>query len=132
MKVRIISADWHLSQEILEGTVTFEIGGLTYQAFSCSYRYPIGQEIDVGFTHMSRDHTWEERFKGNPENKKALFPKGGWAYDGFGQITGIKPVVADFGPLSLELGWWTNDERVIGEFIYWPITELEIYPKKDS
>ena len=34
-----------------------------------------------------------------------------WSYVAYGQVTSIRPVVADVGLLELELGDFTNDER---------------------
>jgi hypothetical protein len=49
-----------------------------------------------------------------------------WSYYGYGEIKLIDPITADFGDIQLELGNWTNDRKVVGEYIYWTIERLDI------
>ena len=70
--------------------------------------------------------TWEEQFSGNPNKLKKLVSKGGWSYDGYGQIVSIRPVIADFGLLKLDIGDFTNDERCVGAWIHEAIERLEL------
>lgn len=68
---------------------------------------------------------WESTFNKNPDNKKELIPvKDGTEYDGYGQIISINPIIADFGDFLIEIGEWSNDERIIGSYIYWFIDRL--------
>ena len=128
MKVLIEKVNWHLSKEMKEGTVTFNIKGITYNAFSFNNDFKEGQEYDVNFTHIPGDTTWDENFNNNSQKMKCLEQKGKWAFDGYGQIISINPVVANFGDIELELGDWTNDKRVIGEYIFWRISRLNLNP----
>ena len=54
-----------------------------------------------------------------------------WSYYGYGKIKSVDPVTADFGDIQLELGNWTNDPKVIGEYIYWAIARLDISKIKE-
>lgn len=79
------------------------------------------------FSHLSLEgYTWEQMFSGNPDKKKMLVRTGDWSYEAYGQIISIKPVVADFGIIVLELGDFTNDERCIGEWIVEKIDRLDL------
>ncbi|NOZ95394.1 MAG: hypothetical protein GXP47_11760 [Acidobacteria bacterium] len=129
MNVRIEKVDWHLSEAIREGTVTFSIDGKSYTAFSSHFDYKVGAIVDVRFDHLEEGFSWEDVFHGNPNKQKCLTSTGEWSYDAFGQIVSINPVQADFGPIVLELGEWTHDERVVGEYIYWRISRLDVSPQ---
>lgn len=129
MKVFIEKVIWHLSKDMKEGTVTFSINGVSYNAFSFNNDFKAGLVFDVEFSHISDEITWEEKFNNNPEKKMCLVRTDEWSYYGYGKIVSIKPVIADFGHITLDLGDWTNDERVIGEYIFWKILRLDIWPK---
>ncbi len=132
MKVNIEKVDWHLPKEINEGTITFSIDGKKYRAFSALYDYPVGSIVDVEFSFFEKSFIWEEIFQGNPHKKRELVSTGEWSYEAFGQIISINPVQADFGPIILNLGVMTHDERVIGEYILLKISQLIIFPKKTT
>ncbi|MBK1790622.1 hypothetical protein [Persicirhabdus sediminis] len=72
------------------------------------------------------DQSWEDMFSGNPDKKKELVKTGDWSYDGYGQITSVSPVVADFGDFTFEIGDITSDERCVGEFIHIVIDRLDL------
>ena len=61
--------------------------------------------------------SWDSMFRGNPERRKELIPKGNWSYDAYGEVISVRPVVVDFGDLQFEIGDFTSDRRCIGEFI---------------
>ncbi|MCD4784350.1 MAG: hypothetical protein K8T10_11065 [Candidatus Eremiobacteraeota bacterium] len=126
MKVRIEKVDWDLSEEIREGTVTFSIADKNFYAFSCCSDYKVGEIIEVELSQIEAGFDWEETFSRNNQKKKCLINIGNWSYDGYGQIISINPVVVNFGCFPLELGDWTNDKRVIGEYIFWKIDRLDI------
>lgn len=129
MKVKIEKVDWFLSKEIQEGTVTFSVNGIRYNAFSQGSYYPVGETIDVIFSHIDGPTTWEDRFSKNYEKEKKLIAISKWSYEGYGEIISINPLKADFGDIILDLGEWSHDENIIGEFIYWKISRLDILPK---
>ena len=80
---------------------------------------------EIGYLTMEGG-TWEERFSGNPSKLKKLVSTGGWSYDGYGQIVSIRPVIADFGLIKLDIGDFTNDERCVGAWIRERIERLEL------
>lgn len=128
MTTEIIRTDWFLGTDPPEGTVTFKgkNGGLI-GAFSYGHDFPVGKEIEVDLTSLNGDIEFETIFSGNPNKEKKLVKVSDWEYEGYGQITGINPVTIDFGDFELEAGEWVNDNRVIGEFIYWKIERLDIW-----
>ena len=128
MEVLIEEICWTEPIDIYEGTITFSIEGTRYDAFSFGYDYEVGSLVDVEFSHISGDNPWEEIFNNNPRENMCLVKINGWSYNGYGKIVSINPVIANFGHISLDLGDWTNDVRVIGEYIYWKILRLDIHP----
>ena len=130
MKVKIEKVDWHLSEEIKEGTVTFSVNGTEYNAFSQDTDFPVDDYADVIFSHIAGGpNSWEKIFSKNEQKEKKLISTNEWSYEGYGEIISINPIKADFGDIVLELGEWSNDERIIGEFIYWEISRLDILPE---
>jgi len=130
MKVLVKKVNWHLSKDIKEGTVSFQIGKNSYKADSIFDDYPLDQSVDVEFSHFSDiDDPWQKAFDNNPEKKKCLVNTKDCSYDGFAQIISIHPIKADFGDIILDLGNWSNDERIVGEYIFWPIARLSISRK---
>lgn len=127
MRVKINAVDWSLSTEIHEGTVQIEINGNQYYVSSIHEDYQAGEYADVEFSAIEAAHEWEERFGKNTDNRKCLTRLDGWSYAGYGVVVSINPVVADFGDIRLDLGNWTNDKKIIGEDIYWPILELRMH-----
>ena len=126
MNVRITAVDWFLDRDTREGTVTFSVGGTLLDAFSHLTDYQAGEIASVTIDHLCGETSWEERFGRNPEKRKSLVKTGDWSYEAFGEIVGVDPVVADFGPFTLDLGYWSHDKRLIGEFIFWRISRLDI------
>ncbi len=112
-----------------ECTVIFSVSGSSYSAFGFNFDAKVGEVIDADLHHLEGNVSWEERFSKNNSRLKSLVHTGDWSYDAFGQIISINPVVADFGDIKLELGNFTHDSRVIGEYIYERIERLDICPK---
>ncbi len=49
----------------------------------------------------------------------------GWSYRAFGKVIGIKPIRVDCGLYVQENVVYTNDERVVGEFVSFVVTRLD-------
>ncbi|ADB42919.1 hypothetical protein [Spirosoma linguale] len=111
-----------------DGIVSFSTeSGHVFEAFFWGDNYLIGEERLINLERLSLSYDWMTTFKKNPtcERKLERGPSQ-CEYFGYGQILQIRPVIADFGDFKLDLGDWTNDDRVINEFIYWHIDRLEI------
>ncbi len=111
-----------------EGVVHFETqSGKSYDAYFWGADFTIGDERIIELAELSSGFSWEATFSLNAKREKKL-KKGSKSgeYVGYGQIEGINPVIANFGDFKLNLGDWTNDKRIIGEYIYWPISRLEV------
>ncbi len=115
--------------ECFESTVIFLVNDKKYSAFGDHIDCAEGIEIDADISHIG-DTSWEEKFEKNKDRKKCLIKTGNWSYEGYGQIVSINPVIADFGDMKLELGEFTHDNRVIGEFIYEKIARLDVFINK--
>jgi hypothetical protein len=129
MKVRIVKCDWFLGYEPNEGTVFFETeSGKILEAYSYDSDFIPGEICEVDIFHLSDPNVgWEVIFKENPEKVNALVKANNdWDYYGYGRIVSINPIIIDFGSISLDAGNWSQDDQIIGEYIYWKIDRLDI------
>lgn len=128
MTVEIANVHWFLGQDPPEGAVTFKTKSeQLMDAFSYGQNFSVGEKAEVELGSLDYDLEWEVIFSNNSQKEKKL-KKGQetWSYEGYGEIKSIKPVIIDFGDIELDTGNWTNDEKVIGEFVYWKIDRLDI------
>jgi len=127
-QVQILSVD--LMNEH-EGTVQFEINGNDYKAFFYGDEYERGQNIEVEFDHLDTPIEWNVIFNENKDKELKLekSKNSEWSYNGYGQIKSIDPITVNFGDIQLELGNWSNDPKIVGEYIYWSIDRLDISKK---
>lgn len=89
--------------------------------------FEAGEQFDAEFDHIEYPLEWEVIFSENKEQIKELVPAPGLcSYYGYGVIEAINPIIADFGCIRLDLGEWSHDERIVGEYIYWKIDRLDI------
>jgi hypothetical protein len=86
----------------------------------------------VEITSIDNPLDWNITILSHQDNSKNLI-KGhnDWEYEGYGQIKSLNPVVVDFGDIQLETGEWTDDETLVGEFVYWKIDRLDIMRKEN-
>ena len=81
----------------------------------------------IKFSSLDKKLNWENVFSENKNQRKILEKTNKeCSFVAYGQILSINPVTVDFGDITMELGDWTNDNRVIGEYIYWEIDRLEV------
>ena len=123
----IIKTDWFLDKDNFEGTVSFtgKKGGII-QAFSYGTEFNTGQKIELDLYSINAELEWSTMFSENSEKEIKVEWKGGWAYEAYGKIININPVLIDFGEFELNTGNWTNDNKIIGEYIFWKIERLDI------
>ncbi|GEM_PF-499958 len=124
-EVRILSVT---KMDNYEGIVHFEINGNDYKAFFYGDEYKPRQNYKVEFDHLETPLEWDKIFNKNKRKEQKLekLPDTDWCYYGYGRIKSINPVIADFGDIQLDIGKWTNDPNIIGEFIFWKIERLDI------
>jgi hypothetical protein len=111
-----------------EDTATFDINGRLYDAFYYGDNFRSGEKANVILTQLGYPLALDTIFGENKrrETKIEKSSQGNWTYHCYGAIKSIKPIIADFGDFQMDLGNWTNDEKVIGEHIYWTIDRLDI------
>ncbi|MFT4857285.1 MAG: hypothetical protein ACI9UV_000662 [Algoriphagus sp.] len=124
-QVQILSVDL---VNKFEGTVQFEINGNGHKVFFYGEEYEPGQNVEVELDHLESPLEWDAIFNGNTDKELKIekSKNSEWSYYGYGEIKLIDPITADFGDIQLELGNWTNDRKVVGEYIYWTIERLDI------
>ena len=123
----IIKTDWFLDKEHFEGTVSFRgKNGGVIQAFSYGTEFKIGQKTELELDSISAELEWETIFSENLEKEIKIERKGDWEYEAYGKVLSINPVNIDFGEFELNTGNWTNDKKIIGEYVYWKIDRLDI------
>lgn len=111
-----------------EGIVEFRTSsGNSYEAFFWGKSYGAGESVLIELHHQSLPNRWEKTFSLNVNKEKKLEKLSGECeYAGYGEIEQVDPIIACFGDIRLDLGSWTGDQKVVGEFIYWRISRLEI------
>ncbi|CAD5255109.1 MULTISPECIES: hypothetical protein [unclassified Imperialibacter] len=111
-----------------EGTVTFEVNGRQYDAFYSEDKFKLREKINVTLTHLDYPLKWDVIFGGNKgrEIRIEKSNQGEWTYHCYGTIKSVNPIIGDFGDFQFNLGDWTSDEKVIGEYIFWTIDRLEL------
>ena len=100
-------------------------GGII-QAFSYGTEFKIGQKTELELDSISAELEWDVIFSENRKKEIKVERKGDWEYEAYGKVLSINPVYIDFGEFELNTGNWTNDKKIIGEFIYWKIDRLDI------
>lgn len=125
--VCIKKIDW-LDEDNPEAEVLFEIKGEHFWAFCHPCDFKVGEIAEVYFStideEISETAFWEE----NKEQKKDIVPSENSRtyFYCYGQLISIHPVVIDCGSISLSLGDWINDDRTIGNYVYFVIARLDI------
>ena len=115
---------WDESEGIVEFKTT---SGNVYNAFFWGASFIVGEKRKIKLSHLNLHFEWAEVFNLNSSKEKKLESLNkDCEYIGYGQIEQVKPIIACFGDIKLDLGNWSSDERLIGEYIYWRIDRLEI------
>lgn len=110
----------------IEGTVYCVMDELTLDVQSAPEK---DAQFEIEFSNLiDESESWESIFNGNPERKKCIEQIEGWKYRAFGEILSINPVKVDCGVLIEENVIYSNDPKVIGEYIGFTISRLGVYP----
>jgi hypothetical protein len=126
--IRVLEVHW-LDLEAREADVLFEVGLNRYHAYSHPCDFEPGETCLALLDCLEQDLSVDAMLSGNPEHAMMLAPRndGPWAYDGYGSISALRPVVVACGDLRVELGDWFRDERLIGEPIYFVARRLNVF-----
>lgn len=127
MKAKLISTEGPYLEAVVEidGCHYCVMDELTLDARTM----PSSDEIfELEFSNILDDEeSWDSIFQGNPEKKKCIEQIEGWKYKEFGEIISINPVCVDCGLFVEEDVVFTNDLKVIGEYIAFTINRLGGY-----
>lgn len=127
-KAIIRRIDW-LDQETREADVCFEVGKNRYWAFCHPCGFTEGEERVVELDFIDCENiTWETMFSYNRDEERKLVPMthDRTSYCCYGKIVGVNPVVVDCGDIHLDLGALTHDDRVVGSYVYFVISRLDV------
>ena len=118
--------------DLYEGTATLITPTKKeFTAFFWGQSLELNKEYQVKFSCLEYPLTWENIFSGNKSKQLTLeADKNFCSYAAYGKIISINPVIADFGDIKMEIGDWTHDQKVIGEYIYFKIDRLDILDVK--
>jgi hypothetical protein len=111
-----------------DGTVTLTTQtNKDFTAFSSGQTFELNITYKIKFACLDYPLEWKTIFSENKAQKKTLESQNEFcSYLAYGKIISINPVVADFGDIKIEIGDWTHDDKIIGEFIYFKIDRLDI------
>ncbi|MBO7507178.1 MAG: hypothetical protein J6T67_07330 [Paludibacteraceae bacterium] len=132
-KVRIKKIDW-LDKDGREAEVCFEAGLGQYWAFCHPCTLREGEEKHVDLDFLYSEETWEEMFSNNRDEEMKMTPSlhDRTRYKCYGRIIQINPVMVDCGDIRFDLGEMTHDDKVIGAWIYFTISRLDISPTSND
>lgn len=123
--------DW-LSKNTNEAIVTFITNNKEYRAYGFPVDFQVGNTYRVELDFLEGvDVPWEIMFSENKNKIKDLIfkPNSDWSYSAYGQVISINPVIVDCGIAEFDLGNFSRDERLIGEYIFFDIARLNISEK---
>ncbi|MCQ2189502.1 MAG: hypothetical protein MJZ00_06290 [Paludibacteraceae bacterium] len=127
-QVKIKRIDW-IDQDTKEAEVFFRVGNSDYWAFSSPFNFAEGSisNIEIDFLE-SEDVSFESFFSDNRDKEMKIVPFGDnrTSYHCYGRIINVNPIIVDCGDMQFEHGEFTHDEKVIGEYVYFVISRLEI------
>ncbi len=111
-----------------EGAVTLETQtNIKFTAFFWGQTFELNKTYKIKFGCLDYPLKWETIFSENKTKKQTLETQNEFcSYEAYGNIISINPIVADFGDIKMDIGDWTHDQKVIGEFIYFKIDRLDI------
>ncbi len=121
---KIVKMEW-LSEEENEAIVNNKM----YRAFGLPVDFEAGAFYKVEFDFLEGIGTsWEVMFSENKNEVKDLIskPNSTWSYSAYGPIVSINPVIVDCGIAEFNLGFFSRDEGLIGEYIFFGIARLDI------
>lgn len=132
-KVRIKKIDW-IDKDGREAEVCFEVGLRQYWAFCHPCLFHEGEERLVGLDFLYSEETWEAMFSNNMNEEMKMIPSSHdrTRYECYGKIIQINPVIVDCGEIKFEFGEMTHDDKVIGAWIYFTISRLDISPTSND
>ncbi|UTA66460.1 hypothetical protein [Emticicia sp. 21SJ11W-3] len=125
--VTIKQIDW-LDKDNPEAEILFEINGRQLWAFCHTFDFKEGEIAEVNFSFLEEGISESAFWGENKENKRDIVTSENnrWRYYCYGQLKSIHPVIIDCGDITFSSGNWLNDERVIGSYVYFVISRLDI------
>lgn len=125
--VEIKRVSW-IDRDGLEAEVLFEIKDQNFWAFCHPCNFNDGETADVYFSFIEVEISEHAFWNENREFRQEIISieDNKYYYKCFGQLQNIHPVIIDCGTLILTFGDWLDDEKVIGNYVYFVMSRLDI------
>lgn len=115
-----------MSEEEAEADIVFCVNESQYRAFCCPCRLVLGIN-SVEFNILDFGIDFERFFGCNPNQEKCIKTTSRpWQYEAYGQVVSVLPLVVNCGDLPIVLDSKINDYKVVGSYVYFDISRLEI------
>jgi hypothetical protein len=125
--VSIKNISW-IDKESSEAEVLFQISGKQFWAFCHPCDFNDGEMAEVSFSFIEEEISENAFWTENKEQKREIIAleDDKWRYYCYGLLKSIHPTIIDCGAINLSFGDWINDERVVGSYVYFVISRLDI------
>lgn len=128
IQVEIKGIDW-IDEVAKEAEVCFRIGNSAYWAFCSPCDFSIGSLSNIEINFLEDEEISYETFftyNINKEMKIVPFDNSRISYYCYGKIISVNPIVVDCGDIQFDYGEFSNDKKVVGEYVYFVIARLDI------
>jgi hypothetical protein len=111
-----------------EAEIIFELKEKVFYAFCHPCDFAISERVEVYFSFIEEEIPENTFWVENRDLKKnILFSENKKKYYCYGQITTLDPVTIDCGDINFSFGSWINDKKIIGSYVYFVISRLDIF-----
>jgi hypothetical protein len=123
----ILQMRW-IDKEGLEAEVLCLINGLELWAFSHPCNFHEGESTEVYFDFIREEIPESAFWNENKEASKEIVPSEHdlWRYYCYGQLLELSTGLVDCGAVSFQIGNLAYDESVIGSYVYFVISRLDV------
>jgi hypothetical protein len=117
-----------LDNENPEAEILFKIKDKQFWAFCHPCDFYKEEVTNVFFSFIEEEMPESAFWNENKERKKEIIAseKNRCEYYCYGKLKSISPIIVDCGAISFSFGDWINDETVIGNYVYFVISRLDI------
>lgn len=125
--VKIIQINW-IDKQAYEADILFQVKGKEFWAFCHPCDFYDGEDATANFTILEEEISDYAFWHENEQHVKDIIPSkdDNWRYYCYGKIISVKPALIDCDYLVFDFGDWINDDNVVGSYVYFVISRLDI------